>query len=254
MSLSSLSEKKTQDPPAPSAGSPDPLKTWGTIFMGPGPMGETTLEGVSGAQNSGWDAATEALYLERVRAKATTLAQDILERARAEADSLRAQARAQGHEEGLTQARQELDEFRANMGDSASAVLRAIEAQSGSVLADWKDDLVAILRLAVTRITGLTLADDRAAVLQTLYLDAVKRFDDHRRLTIYVNPEDEAAVADIILAAKERVPGLEAWSVKPDPDLAPGGLRIESASSLADNSLAAREKAVNDILDGLEIP
>ncbi len=222
--------------------------------MGPGSANETTLAGVSGAQAGGWDPATEALYLDRVRAKATALAQEILESARAAAAALRSQAHIQGHEEGLAQAQQELDDFRASMGDSVSAVLGAIQAQSGPVLAAWKEDLVAVLRLAVERVTGLTLAAERAAVLESLYLDAVKLLDDQRRLTIRVNPEDEAAVADIILSAKERTPNLGAWSVKADPGLEPGGLRIESAQSLADNSLAARRKVVEGILAGLEIP
>lgn len=223
--------------------------------MGPGPMGEVALSDVAGPQASGgWDAATEARYLERVREKAANMAREVLEKAQAEAESIRNQAYEQGYADGLAQAQAELEEFRATMGDSAAAVLQAIEAQSPPVLAQWKDDLVALLRLAVERMAAVVLSEERAAVLESLYLDAFKHLESHRKLTIRVNPEDEAAVADIIQSAKERTPGLEQWTVKADPSLEAGGLRIESANSLADNSLTARRAAVEHVLADLQIP
>ena len=78
---------------------------WGTIFMGPGPSMETTLERVeAGGPSLAWTTETEAEYLARVREKATVKAKEILLAAQTEADALREQAHAQGYEAGLDQA------------------------------------------------------------------------------------------------------------------------------------------------------
>ena len=48
---------------------------WGTIFMGPGRMHETSLSRLESARSGPvWNEATEAEYFERVRAKAAAKA------------------------------------------------------------------------------------------------------------------------------------------------------------------------------------
>lgn len=239
---------------------------WGTIFMGPSPFAETTLTGMEGANPRPlWDESTEEEYMARVRAKAEARAREVLDKAaevlaqaRAEAEVLRAaaheQGRNDGYAEGMAQAQHELDEFRAAMGESVSAVLSAIQGQCSSIFAAWRGDLVDLMRTAVERSVGLVVDAERAAVLETLFVKSVQALEQRRTLTIRVNPEDEPAVADIIAATKDRFPGLEAWSVRGDAGIGPGGMVVESRDGMVDNTIETRRRIIEEVLAGLTLP
>ncbi|MBG3876150.1 flagellar assembly protein FliH, partial [Desulfovibrio oxamicus] len=175
-----------------------------------------------------------------------------------EAEVLRAaaheQGRNDGYAEGMAQARHELDEFRAAMGESVSAVLAAIQGQCSSIFAAWRGDLVDLMRTAVERSVGLVVDAERAAVLETLFVKSVQALESRRTLTIRVNPEDEPAVADIIAATKDRFPGLEAWSVRGDAGIGPGGMVVESRDGMVDNTMETRRRIIEDVLAGLTLP
>ncbi len=235
---------------------------WGTIFMGPSPFAETTLAGVEGAsQRPLWDERTEAEYMDRVRARAEAMARDVLAKAndvlaqaRMEAEVIRAAAHDEGYEAGMVQAHGELEEFRAAMGESVSAVLSAIQGQCSSIFAAWRGDLVGLLRAAVERSVGLAVDAERAAVLETLFVKSVQALENRRTLTVRVNPEDESAVADIIASTKERFPGLEAWNVRGDAAIGPGGMVVESRDGMVDNTIATRRRIIEEVLAGLALP
>jgi flagellar assembly protein FliH len=235
---------------------------WGTIFMGPSPFAETTLAGVEGANpRLLWDERTEAEYMERVRARAEAMARDVLAKAndvlaqaRMEAEVIRAAAHDEGYEAGMAQAHRELEEFRAAMGESVSAVLSAIQGQCSSIFAAWRGDLVGLLRAAVERSVGLTVDAERAAVLDTLFVKSVQALENRRTLTVRVNPEDEPAVSDIIASTKERFPGLEAWNVRGDAAIGPGGMVVESRDGMVDNTIETRRRIIEEVLAGLALP
>lgn len=229
-------------------------KRWGTIYMGPGPMDEATISDLEGTRRPLWDERTEAEYMERVQAKAAARVCEMLEEARREADALRARAREEGYAAGLDAARAELDEFRAGMGDSVSAVLQAIQGQCSSIFAVWREELVELLKACVERYSGVIIAEERATVLRTLFAQAVQALDSHRQLVIRVNPEDESAVADMVQAAKERLAGLEAWTVRGDASMAPGGLVVESDDGMVDNRIETRRAVIEEVLAHLTLP
>lgn len=230
-------------------------KRWGTIFMGPGPMNETILGSVeNGSRGPAWDENTEAEYMERVREKAAAKVLSMLEEAKAEAETLKAEAMQQGYDAGIDAARKELEEFRAGMGDSVAAVLQAIQGQCSSIFDTWREDLVELMREAVSRYTGVVLREERAEVLSALFTQAVQVLESRRNLVIRVNPEDEVAVADMVQAAKERLTGLESWTVRPDASMTPGGLVVESDNGMVDNRMETRGAVINDVLARLTLP
>lgn len=226
---------------------------WGTIFMGPGPSMETTLERVeAGGPSLAWTADTEAEYLARVREKATAKAKEILAAAQAEAQALREQAHAQGYEAGLDQAQAELEEFRQGMGASVDAVLGAIESNVGHVTTAWRKELVGLTRLCVETAVNHELSEKRAALLAGLFDGATAKMEAAQRITILVNPEDEPAVADMLDAAgrsEDRI-----FTVRGDASLEPGSLVLESDDSRVDNSLTVRRALVENILAQLTLP
>ena len=226
---------------------------WGTIFMGPGPSMETTLERVeAGGPSLAWTTETEAEYLARVREKATAKAKEILLAAQTEADALREQAHAQGYEAGLDQAQAELEEFRQGMGASVAAVLGAIEGNAPRIAAAWREELVNLTRLCVETAVNRELSEERAALLAGLFDGAVAKMAAAQRISIVVNPEDEPAVADMLDAAGQD--GEQTFTVRGDASLAPGSLVLESDDSRVDNSLTARRALVENILAQLSVP
>lgn len=279
-------------------------KKWGTIFMG---ERESTMEQL--------DAMYEPLrqeqarqeqeedYLERVRAKATDKArqilgeayterQKVLEEARAEVESIRAalqkegasirsaamalkdeavKALAQAQEErdaarrireaahdegfqaGMEQASEELKEFRAELGQSLGVLLKAIESQMASISAAWREDLADLTCTAVAAGTGWVLETEHEKILHSLVIRSLKLLEDRITVVIRVNPEDEAAVSDMFLAARERVPELKQWRVNGDPSMMRGGLIAESGSGSVDCRRELFQELVTSVLNHLAL-
>ncbi len=240
------------DAQAPSAEPTDAHNVqWGTIYS----QGrEHVLGGVERRRSTQWSTEDEDAYMARVREKAQAMAVNILEKARQEAQALRDQAMQQGYDEGLAHAQEELDAFRSGMADSVSAVLSTIEGQCGSIFHQWREDLLAVTKLAVEKITLTELSEDKRHMLETLLAESVALLEQRRELTIRVNPEDEPVIADIIALTKEKFPDVQAWRVKADASISPGGMVVESASSLAESRIESRKLAVEEVLAHLTLP
>lgn len=280
----------------------DKKQTWGTIYLDA--SRESTLEKIDAMQAASRreqaQKHNELEYLERVRAKATERAKEILgeayterqkvlEEARQEAERLRQEAEGQyalaaaerqesqrqleaaqeelrqaesvreaahgeGFNAGLEQAQQELEDFRAAMGASVAGVLSAIHGQCGTIFEGWRQEMVELLKVCVERGTGLVLDEQYPLVLEHLVMEAVRQLDDRRCITLRVHPDDEAAVADMFAAARERLPNIGQWIVSGDPALQLGGLIAESQSGTVDSRLELFSQLVDNILQHLVLP
>jgi flagellar assembly protein FliH len=189
-----------------------------------------------------------------VRVKAAEKAREIVAQAEAEASAIRAEARAAGYADGIKQAEKELEEARASLGAAVSTVLAAIREEAPRLSAAWRDDLASLVRIAAEKAFAVTLSEERGEILKALYLQALRSLEDSRVITVRVNPEDAACVEDIISLGSAGHPAPESWRVTGDPSMSPGGLIVESSSSLADNSVESRVAAVNAVLAGLTLP
>jgi len=224
---------------------------WGTVFS----LGrEHSLKGLEHSRSTAWTEKDEADYLNRVRAKAGQMAAGMMAEAKTQAEQMREQARQEGYAAGLAEAQGELDAFRAAMADSVSAVLSAIEGQCSHIFEQWREDILGVARLAVERITAVELSERRREVLEGLLLEAVALLEKRRELTIRANPEDEPVIEDIIKITKERFDDVRSWRVKADASITPGGLVVESESSLAEGRVESRIAAVDQILSHLTLP
>ena len=226
-------------------------KKWGRIYIG---TKDSELYDVEAAKSRAWSPKDEEEYLHRVRDKAEGMARDIIALAEADATSLRLKAQEEGYAEGFKRANAELEELRSSMSETVQAVLSAIEGQCSSIFSAWREDLTALVRMAVEKGIGFVLEENRAKMLEALYVQAVQSLDNHRNILVRVNPEDEPVVADIINTTKERFSELVAWKVKADASVSPGGMTVESESSLADNRKESRRAALENILATLNLP
>ncbi len=230
------------------SGSPNP---WGTIYA----QGrEHSLGNLEQGRSCAWSADDEAGYLARVRERAGQMATKLLVDARREAEAIKAAAKEEGYAAGLEHAQAELNEFRAGMGEAVSAVLGAIEGQCSHIFDQWREDLLGLVRLCVQRVSGLELSFERRAILEALLVEAVAVLEKRRELVIRVNAEDEPMLTDIVGLAKERFPDVQIWRVKADAAISPGGMLVESESSLADGRVESRVAAVEEVLSQLHLP
>jgi flagellar assembly protein FliH len=215
--------------------------------------GEHSLSGLEYTRSTAWSVEDETAYLARVRDRAGVMATKLLTDARREAEGIKRQAREQGYAKGLADAGKELEAFRIGLGETVGTVLTSIEEQCAHIFEQWKGELTAVARLAVERVCGLELAENRAAILESLLTQSVALLDQRRELAIRVNPEDQAMLEDIVGMAKERFPDVTSWRVKADASITPGGMVVESESSLAEGRLESRRAAVDTVLDRLTL-
>lgn len=167
--------------------------------------------------------------------------------AREEAERIREAAHDEGFQAGMDQAGDELREFRADLGQSLAVVLRAIDAQRQAIGDSWREELVELVRTAVGAGTGWLLDKEHVAILRSLVLEALNLLEDRATVTVRVNPEDEATVSDMFMAARERAPELKQWIVNGDTAVERGGLVAESVSGSVDS----RREHFRDLVDGI---
>ncbi len=204
---------------------------------------------------------------ERIRAevKATyaaaeetrSAAQDLRHHAQAELDNathIRNAAHEEGFQAGLTQAQEELDNFRTAMGSSVAGVLHVIEGQCMQIFAQWRAELVDIVRVSVKHATHLALTERHEKIIESMLLEAIQHLDDKRSITLRVHPEDEPVVADLFTAAKEKNPDLGLWKVSPDPTLNPGDIVAESLTGSVHSRMANYAEMVENIIQHLALP
>ena len=221
---------------------------WGTIYS----QGrEHSLGSIEHARSTAWSPEDEENYLARVRERAGQMATQLLTEARREAENIKRTAREEGYAMGLESAKAELDEFRSGMGEAVSAVLGAIEGQCSQVFQQWRGDIIALARLCVEKVTSVELSENRKAMLDSLLSESVAVLEQRRQLIIRVNPEDEAMLSDIVGLAQERFPDVNVWRVKADASISPGGMVVESESSLAEGRVESRIAAVQSVLENL---
>ena len=245
------SRKNNETDLLPPVSEGDTAQQWGTIFS----QGrEHSLGGVQQSRSTNWTPADESAYLERVKERASAVAASILEEARSEAARLQKAAQEEGYNAGIAAADAELNEFRSGMAESVAAVLGAIEGQCSQIFSMWREDIIDIARLAVEKVTAVELAGDRKQMLENLLLQAVALLEERRELVIRVHPEDEPMLTDIVGLTQGKFPDVHVWRIKADATINPGGMVLESASSLAESRVESRRLAVEEILSHLILP
>ena len=225
----------------------------GRVIVGTGSPGGgiTTVQALEGKRPPVWDQDADQVYLNRVKDRAQLLAQEIIAKAMADAEALRAEAREQARQEGLAAASQEVLALHQELAQSVGHVIAAIRNQGRTLLARQAQDIVELVRLAVRKAIGCELSEHRTTILGRLLNEALESIDSQRRLTISVRPEDKPFLDDLLAAAAMSNPALAGVTVLEAPDLSMGGLILESDEGLVDNSLASRFEVVEDILDQL---
>ena len=225
----------------------------GKVVMGmntPGPD-ELTIQEIEGKRQLTWDEATDKEYLNRVRDKAREAAKEIKLLAELEAEALRATGTHDGYNEGLAKAQEFVDQHIRDISAKGEDLFRQLGAQGATIFDERREDILALIKLAVRKTLKVELSEKRVESLQALMHEALDRIDSKRELTVKCHPEDVASLEEFLAAIQERDPALKYWSVKADPAIQMGGVIVEGAGCRVDNTIDTRWEGVEPIFDQL---
>ena len=225
----------------------------GKVFMGmntPGPD-EMTIQEIEGKRQLTWDDATNREYLDRVREKARQAAKEIKMLAELEAEALRATSYHEGYNEGLAKAQEFVDQHLRDISAKGEHLLHQLGAQGSTIFGDRRQDIVALIKLAVNKTLKVELSERRVESLQALMEEALDRLDSKRDISIKCHPDDTESLEEFIKTIQERDPSLKYWSVKADPAIQTGGVIVEGLGCRVDNTIDTRWAGVEPIFDQL---
>ena len=230
-----------------------PARATGRVILGPQAqgLGEMSVAELQGERRQGWTDKDVEEYHRRVRVRAEGSAREGGPAAGAEARTLRGQAQAEGQAEGRQQAREQAEEAALAQADALARTLEAVQGVGRELWAQYRQDVLELLRLVVHRLLRVELDARRGEILGALLDQALDAIDSRRGLTVRVHPQDQALAQELLERAKARHPGLERWAVRPDAALDQCGVILESDRGMVDNSLASRMALVEPILDHL---
>ncbi len=230
-------------------------KITGRVIVGmdtPGPD-EMSVQDIEGKKKLIWDTSVDDEYMTRVRSKAQAMAKDILAKAMQEAETLKQQARQEGYDEGIAEAQQELDQHVVGISQTMEGLLASVAAQGGEVWNARRQDIVTLIRMAVNKALHVELNERREEVLGKLLDQAIERIETQRTLTLRVSPQDKELMDALLPQIQERNPAVKHWKVKADPSIEQGGAIIETDQGKVDNTVDARWKSVEPILEEMTV-
>jgi flagellar assembly protein FliH len=220
-------------------------------FSGPEEKTFGQLSG-SGSAHAAVIELLESEYMERVRARATAMAKDMLTSAQAEAALLKEQARQEGLAEGRAQAQSQTEQRLGAMATQLSGLLDAIGRERVALWEASRRDYLAVLKLALEKTLNIEIDTRREEILGSLINQALDRIDSQTMLAVTVNPEDEAMATDLLERAKAANTGLAQFKIKTSPGLNPGSVVMESQGGRVDNSLESRFAGVMEVIAQFE--
>lgn len=225
----------------------------GKVIMGvdtPGPD-QMTLQEMEGKKRLSWDDSAGEELMRRVRARAQSMAKDLLVQAQAEAEQIKADAHDRGYQEGLQQAQAELDQALASVSQQFGDALASLQSQGRTLFSQQRQEIVGLINLAVNKLIGQAMEQERADVTGRLLEEALERIDSRRELTVRCSPDDQELLDELLRQARQDHPDLENWRIRADKAVQQGGVILDSGVGMVNNTLDARLQSVAAVFDQL---
>lgn len=194
------------------------------------------------------DMATQAgRYLEQVR----TQAAQIVAQARQEAEAVKKQAEAEGREAGQRaiaqmvqqQVAQQLDRLLPALRDAVAQIQHAKQAW----LTHWERTGVHVAAAIAARIVRQELTRQPQIALN-LMRGALELAAGSAELRIRMNPADHQLLGDQVQALVKELSPLAASELIPDPQITPGGCRVETRFGSVDQQLETQLARIEEEL------
>jgi flagellar assembly protein FliH len=195
--------------------------------------------------------AVEPYAFEQLEARAHVSLRDLedpIAAAHAEAEAIRAAARADGHAEGLevglAEARERMEPALRAL-EAAAAEIAALRDASAEALE--RDAVELALQLAEKVVAG-TLAVRPEQVLDVVR-GALRRLAERRRVTVLVNPADLDAVRAVADGFAAELGGIEHCEVQAERRIARGGAIVRTDEGQVDASVETQLQRARELVE-----
>lgn len=175
------------------------------------------------------------------------LREEVMAAARADAEEKVKQAYREGHARGMDAGREQFD---ASVAESAGALKAAAEALQQSqerFLDGLEPQVISLVKLLVTRVIDVEIRTN-PEVLRHTVRRALRQLAGQYAVTLYLHPDDVAAIEEHQVSLLKNVPGVETLHVTAGEGIEPGGCIARSDSMEVDARL---QSLLEQVLDDL---
>ena len=188
------------------------------------------------------DARAERYYNE-VRAEAGK----IVAQARREAETIRKQAVEEGRTAGRGQIEQMVKDRLANVLPALGRVVEDIQHAKHAWLKHWEATAVHVAAAIAGRVIRRELSRQPEIPL-TLVREALELASGNAQLRIRLNSDDHRSIAKQVATLADELSPLAVAEIIPDPDITPGGCRVETKFGIIDQQIEAQLERIEEEL------
>ena len=156
--------------------------------------------------------------------------------------------RAEAYEQGRIDAEQAIQKEVEQTIEAFSLACKEIDNQHKALLEQSRGDMINLVMALCKKIIGRELTTGRNIIVDTLK-NAVELAIKDNEYDIWINPEDLATVEELVPELIGSVQKLEHVTLKTDPNITPGGCRLDSSICTVDATIEAQLETVRDFLD-----
>lgn len=160
---------------------------------------------------------------------------------------------AEAYEKGLQKGIQAGEaQFQEQVGESAQVLQEAAAAMRAAYeefLNALEPEVFELVTLIAERVVGREVRTDRELIHDTVRR-AIAVVADRGTLTVRLNPEDAQALREQKVTLLEEFEGIEHLRIEPEPEISPGGCRVDSGRMHVDARIETLlENVLNELAD-----
>ena len=183
-------------------------------------------------------------YLEQVR----TEADQIVAKARQEAGAIRERAEQAGREAGWQGVEQIVREQLATVLPALRQVIQDIQHAKQAWLTHWEASAVHVAAAIARRLVRRELTQRPEEITLTLIREAMELAAGSSQLRIHLSPADHEAIGQRAEKLIQELSGIATAELVADPEITPGGCRVETRFGIIDQQFEAQLKRIEEEL------
>jgi len=165
-------------------------------------------------------------------------------------ETIRKEAYAQGRQDVLDEIEEERQALFASLRKTADALRQAcsdVDMFRSQLFEQNREDIINMVISLSRKIIGREIRTDRQAVARSVQaaFDLAMKHDEY---DIWLHPDDLKAVEEMVPELISSVQQLKHITLKTDPEIAPGGCRLDSDICTVDASIDAQLDAAGEFL------
>jgi flagellar biosynthesis/type III secretory pathway protein FliH len=182
-------------------------------------------------------------YLKKVRAEAA----QIVAKAQQQADAVRQQARQEGHQAGWQAVEQIVRQQLATALPALKNAIQDIQHAKQAWLAHWEAGAVHVAAAIAQRLIRRELTRHPEITL-TLVREALELAAGSSQVRIHLNPADHQQIGPQAEMLIKELSTLTTAELLPDPQITPGGCRVETRFGVIDQQFEAQLQRIEEEL------